>query len=134
LVAVRGRREPGVTMRDAQAEINGLAAQLGSGRPGQQKGWGPHVRPINDALFGWTREPLLTFEAALALVLLIGCANVSALLLSRGSARQREVALRVALGAGRARIVRQLLTESVLLAVVGGVVGLCVAQLALRAV
>jgi putative ABC transport system permease protein len=134
LFGVRGRLKPGVTMSEAQAEMDGLAAELAVERPGQQKGWGAHVRPLKDSLFGWAREPLLTFQAAVALVLLIGCANVAALLLSRGSVRQREVALRMALGAGRARIVRQLLTESVLLAIVGGALGVFVAELALRGV
>jgi putative ABC transport system permease protein len=134
LFAVRGQLKPGVTTSEAQAEIDGLAAQLATERPVQQKGWGAQVRSLKDSLFGWAGGPLLMFEAAVALVLLIACANVAALLLSRSATRRREIALRVALGAGRARIVRQLLTESVLLAIVGGALGVFVALLTLRAV
>jgi putative ABC transport system permease protein len=130
---VTARLKDGVTMEQAQSDLDGISARLARIDPAWNTGWGVRVKPVRDAMFGWTRGRLYTLEVAVILVLLVACANVAGLLLARGLARGPEIALRTALGAGRGRIVRQLLTESVLLSIGGGVLGLAVAWAGIRA-
>src|SRR6185369_4386470 len=131
--AVMARLKPGVGVEQAQAEMDGIGAQLAREFPDRQKGWRIRVQTLRDFWYGWTRTPLATLEGAVALVLLIACANVAGLLLARGAARRPEIIMRMALGAGRGRVVRQMLTESVLLSLIGGVLGTFVAWGALKA-
>jgi putative ABC transport system permease protein len=130
IVAARLRRD--ATSLQAQVELDNVAAKLAADFPDTHKGWGIRVQPIREALFGWTKSGVVTLEAAVMLVLLIACANVAGLLLARGNSRRHELAMRAALGAGRARIVRQLLAESLMLSTLGGVLGVIVAWAALR--
>src|SRR5262249_482212 len=125
-----GRLKGGITPAIAQSRIDALAAEMRRQHVADyppSAGWTLRVIPLHDDLVGDVRPALLTLLGAVAFLLLIACANVANLLLARSSVRQREIAIRRALGAGRGRLVRQLLTESVALSAAGGILGLLVA-------
>jgi len=124
---VVGRLLPGITASEAQVELRGIKQQLTTEYPAFKKDWSVAVTPLQEIFVGGTRPMLVLIFGAVALVLLIACANVSNLLLARGNARSREMAVRIALGAPSWRIVRQMLTESILLAMSGCALGLLLA-------
>jgi putative ABC transport system permease protein len=121
---VVGHLSPGVTLSQAAVEINAIAARLANQYPQSNYGFGAHLESFREAFTGDTRFAVLVLFGAVVFVLLIACVNVANLFLVRGAARAREIALRLAFGASRGRVVRQMLTESLVLAVCGGVLGI----------
>jgi putative ABC transport system permease protein len=132
-LAVIARLKPGVTLEQLHTELAGIAARIAAAYP-DNPGWTDvAVAPIRDAIVGEVQTPLLVLMVAVGMVLLITCVNVASLLLARATGRQRELAMRAALGAGRGRIARQLLTESTTLALCGGALGVVLGAVAVRA-
>ena len=133
IIAVVGRLAPGATRDQAQAQLTTVMAELSNRHPSTNAGLGAHVRPLHEEIVGDIRPLVVLLQVAVAVLLLIACANVAHLLLGQAAGRQTELALRVAMGADRRRIVRQLLIETLTLAVPGGAAGLVLAYIGVRA-
>jgi putative ABC transport system permease protein len=132
-LSVVGRLKDGVSVEQAAAELKTIHARLSEAMPQWNKNYTAEVLPLREQFFGNVRRPLWLMLGAVGFVLLIACANVANLLLSLATSREKEIALRAALGARRVRITRQLLTESLLLALLGSVFGLGIAWLGIKA-
>ena len=122
-----GRLKPGSSLEAAQMDLNTIAARAEKEYPDSNSGWDTTLAGLQESVVGKIRPAILTLSAAVGFVLLIACVNLANLLLSRSAARRREIGIRSAMGAGRGGLIRQLLTESVLLAALGSVVGLALA-------
>ncbi|HEX5432009.1 MAG TPA: ABC transporter permease, partial [Bryobacteraceae bacterium] len=131
---VIGRVKPGVSVEAARAEIQGIQTRIATQNPAFYKNLKLNVTPLRDKLAEGAKPALLVLLGAVGFVLLIACANVASLLLARAASRQKEISIRAALGAGRMRILRQSLTESLILALLGGSAGLIVARWGIAAI
>src|ERR1051326_6768689 len=130
---VFGRLKPGITPSLAQAEVTTIFRRLEETYPEANKGLALTVEPLHEQVVGKTRPALLILFGAVSFVLLIACANVANLMMARATSRRKEIALRTALGASRSRVARQLLTESVLIALIGGALGLVLGVAGMKA-
>jgi predicted permease len=131
--AVVARLKPGVDLARAEAEMHDISARLEREYPKENTGWGATVVPLQELIVGDVRTSLAMLLAAVALVLLIACANVGNLLFARALGRRKELAIRTALGAGGRRVFQQLIVEAIVLAVAGGIVGVALARVGLAA-
>jgi putative ABC transport system permease protein len=127
-LAVIGRMKDGINLNQARAELDSIAGNIAAHNPETNKGWALRVMPLSKYVVGSTRTALLLLLGAVVFLLLIGCANVANLMLARAADRRKEIAIRTALGASRLRIARQLLTESLVLSIAGGALGLQIAN------
>ena len=133
IIAVIGRLAPGATRDQAQAQLTSVMTELSKRHPDTNAGLGANVRPLHEEIVGDIRPVILLIQIAVAVLLLIACANVAHLLLGQAAGRQAEIAMRVAMGADRSRIVKQLLVETMTIAVPGGIAGLLLAMAGVRA-
>ena len=123
-INVAGRLRSGISLREAALEMSSIARALEQENPAYNKNWGVLLEPLRDSLVGNVKKHLLVLLAAVGLLLAVACLNVASLLLAQYSARRGEITVRMALGAGRVRLIRQLITESVLLAAIAGALGI----------
>jgi predicted permease len=130
---ITGRLKPGTSMGEAETELSAIGQRLAKEFPAENAGWDVRMMPLQQLIVGDVRTPLLVLLGAVGLVLLIACANLANLFLTRATSRAREIAVRSALGAGRGRIVRQLLSETAVLGLFGGVAGILLAYWGVQA-
>jgi predicted permease len=133
IIAVIGRLAPGASREQAQSQLTSVMAALSARHPDTNAGLGANVRPLHEEIVGDVRPVILLLQVAVAVLLLIACANVAHLLLGQAAGRQTEISLRFAMGADRRRIVTQLLIETLTLAIPGGLAGLAIAMIGVRA-